>query len=107
MLLNLLENATRYSPPETEVAVSLDVQPDTVTVAVADHGPGIDVAYHERIFERFFRTPPDPAAGNIRGTGLGLAIARSLIEREDGSIWVESQPGSGSVFRFSLPRSET
>ena len=106
VLLNLLENATKYSPRGTEVVISLDIQPDNVTLGVADHGPGIDPSYHDRIFERFFRTPPDPAVGSTRGTGLGLAIARGLVEQNNGNIWVESQPGHGSTFKFSLPRLE-
>ena len=89
------------------MAVSLDIQADTVTFEVADHGPGIDPAYHDRIFERFFRMPPTPGVASTRGTGLGLAIARGLVEQNNGSIWVESEPGHGSAFRFSLPRIET
>ena len=104
VLLNLIENATKYARPNTTITVSLDTQPDTVTVTVRDQGPGIDPELHDRIFERFFRAPPSQRGSAARGTGLGLAIARGLIEQNNGTIWVESGEGAGSAFKFSLPR---
>lgn len=101
---NLLANAIKYSPDGGAVDVraesTLDVR--MVRVSVTDHGIGISPEGQARIFERFARTPEAVARG-IRGTGLGLAICRQIIELHGGAIGVESVPGQGSTFWFTVP----
>jgi signal transduction histidine kinase len=73
-----------------------------VTVSVIDRGLGLDAEQAERVFERFYRAG-DPVGGAPRGVGLGLFLCRRLIAAQGGRIWVESTPGMGSRFRFTLP----
>jgi signal transduction histidine kinase len=80
------------------VTVSAERTDDRVTVAVADNGPGVDESARERIFEIFERGGTD-----AEGTGIGLALCRRIVERHDGDIWVESPPGEGATFKFTLP----
>ena len=75
-----------------------------VIIAVQDHGAGIGEEEQGHIFERFYRTPTQGNT-NIEGLGLGLYIAREIVIQEGGRMWLESQPGSGSTFYFSLPLS--
>ncbi|QEH39966.1 ATP-binding protein [Chitinophaga sp. XS-30] len=101
VLVNLLTNAIRYSPAGGEV--ELDVQPsgkDKLVFSVRDHGKGIDPAFSRKVFERFFQVP---GSDDGKGSGLGLAIAKEFIEAQGGAIGVESAPGKGSRFWFSLP----
>lgn len=101
VLINLIENAIKYSPSGAEVLVTLRVAEEHVVLEVRDWGIGIPAEHHERIFERFYRVDAGRAR-NEGGTGLGLAIARHLVERMGGTIEVESEPGEGSTFRVSL-----
>src|SRR6185436_19572690 len=98
---NLLENATRHA--EHTVVVTVDAPDGRVTLAVADDGPGIPEAEHERIFERFTRLD---AARSARdgGAGLGLAIARELVQRHGGTIIVDPDHEPGARFVVTLPR---
>jgi len=98
VLNNLLTNAIRYSPEGGTITLEAGSQPGVILFAVSDNGPGIEKGYQAKIFDRYFRIP-----GNRQGTGLGLAISREFIEAHDGSIGVESTPGQGSRFWFSLP----
>lgn len=101
VLVNLLTNAIRYSTPGN--AVTLDVSltgKGTLQFSVQDHGKGIAPAYRSKVFERFFRVP---GSEDNKGSGLGLAIAKEFIEAQGGTIGVESAPGEGSRFWFSLP----
>ncbi|MCL4369630.1 MAG: ATP-binding protein [Chloroflexi bacterium] len=100
VLTNLITNALKYSPPETEVLVAARAEKREVVVSVTDWGVGISPESLPHIFERFYR-----AEGNRRtaGLGLGLYIARMLVEAQQGRIWVESELGKGSSFHFSLP----
>lgn len=98
VLINLLTNAIRYSPAQSEVEVHVETANDTVSFLVKDFGQGIDSRYTGKIFERYFRIP----GGNKEGTGLGLAISKEFIEAQGGKIWVESIPGTGSTFGFRL-----
>ncbi|HOO78215.1 MAG TPA: ATP-binding protein [bacterium] len=103
VILNLLENAFRYTPPEGTVTVSVSKNGrEWVVTEVADTGSGIAAANLERVFDRFFTTVPRDRERGF-GSGLGLAIARRIIEKHAGTIEVESAPGKGSVFRFRLP----
>jgi two-component system phosphate regulon sensor histidine kinase PhoR len=103
VLSNLLDNAVKYCPEGASVVVGAACEAGGVRVSVADDGPGIDPTHLTRLFERFYRVD----AGRSRelgGTGLGLAIVKHLVEAMAGTVGVESAPGSGSCFFFTLPR---
>lgn len=99
VLMNLLENAVKYTPEGTPLELSAAVKGTDVLVELADRGPGIRPGEEERIFEKFVR-------GDARdgGVGLGLTICRAIITAHGGRIWAENRPGGGAVFRFTLPR---
>jgi two-component system sensor histidine kinase KdpD len=97
----LLDNALRYSPPGSPVTISAEQRSEKIVVSVIDRGAGIEEQEQSRIFEKFYRGRE--WRDQVSGTGLGLSIARGIIEAHGGKIWVASQPGSGSVFSFSLP----
>ncbi|HEY7063788.1 MAG TPA: ATP-binding protein [Chloroflexota bacterium] len=101
VLSNLLENALKYTPPGTPIRVAARVEGDALAVEVADQGPGIPPAALPRLFEKFYRAASGP--GQPVGTGLGLAVARGLVEAHGGRLDVESAPGAGTTFRFTLP----
>lgn len=103
VLLNLLENATRYTPPGSDIEVSARVQGDALVVAVADRGPGVAAAEKELVFEKFYRGEQSRAA---RGAGLGLTICRAVVLLHGGRMWVEDRSGGGARFCFSLPLDE-
>jgi PAS domain S-box-containing protein len=102
VLANLVENAIKYSPGGGEVEVRLAAQNASCVIDVVDHGLGIPSGEHERIFEKFYRLDPQQTKG-VGGSGLGLYICRELVERMDGRLSVESQPGEGSRFTVTLP----
>ncbi|HKV39380.1 MAG TPA: ATP-binding protein [Blastocatellia bacterium] len=105
MVLNLLDNAIKYTPPGGSVAATLCVESETVKMAVSDTGIGIPEEAASRIFQRFYRAEKARSrAGG--GSGLGLAIARWVAEAHRGSIGLETHPGYGSTFTVSLPRIE-
>jgi two-component system, OmpR family, sensor histidine kinase KdpD len=101
VLVHLLDNAAKYSPPGTPIHVTAELSDGEVVTAVADHGPGIDDMEQGLIFEKFYRGRNQRMI--IQGTGMGLAIAKAIIELHGGKIGVTSQIGHGSVFYFSLP----
>ena len=104
VVVNLVHNAVKFSPDGGVVAVRTETWGDDVVVSVQDHGVGVPRVAQDRIFERFYkadRTRQRPEPGG--GTGLGLAIARHVVEQHGGRIWVESEEGVGSTFRFALP----
>jgi two-component system, OmpR family, sensor histidine kinase KdpD len=106
VLLNLLENAAKYSPANQPIFVSADPRGDMLGISVADRGAGIDPLEQGMIFDKFYRgqTYRDPAQRNrVGGTGMGLAIARAIVTAHGGTIAVTSQIGHGSVFTFTLP----
>ncbi len=103
VLNNLLTNAVNYSHADTRVVVALDVAPESVTIRVRDQGQGIPKEDVPKLFRPFGRTRVRGTAGE-QSTGLGLAIARRIVEGHGGTIAVESKVGSGSEFRFALPR---
>jgi len=101
VLNNLIHNAIKFTPEGGIISVYAQVAGEDVQVCVADTGPGIPPEEHSRIFERFYKQDRARSKG---GTGLGLAIARHIVEGHGGRIWVESQPGQGATFCFTLPR---
>ncbi|MGQ0803021.1 MAG: sensor histidine kinase [Actinomycetota bacterium] len=109
VLVNLLTNAVKFSPPGSTIRVEARAERLEVVVSVADQGTGISSEDQRRIFDRFYQSNSSGADGNgsRRGTGIGLAIARRFTEVQGGRIWVESEPGHGSTFFFTLPLSRT
>lgn len=101
VLVNLVHNAVKFSREGGSVVVDVRRDGSEVVVAVADNGIGIPRADRPRIFERFYKV--DRARVRGGGTGLGLAIARHVVEGHGGRIWVESEEGVGSTFRFAIP----
>ncbi len=102
VLSNLVSNAAKYSPAGTPIAIEASADKRMCTISVADAGPGIPAAEQARIFERFYRVDNGTTRAT-GGVGLGLYIARELVESMGGRLWVASEPGRGSTFRFSLP----
>jgi two-component system sensor histidine kinase KdpD len=100
VLINLLENALKYTPPGSPIEVSATVSSAEVQVAVADRGPGIPAGDVERVFDKFYR---GQGTSGSQGAGLGLAICRAIIEAHGGRIWAEARPNGGAVFCFTLP----
>jgi two-component system phosphate regulon sensor histidine kinase PhoR len=102
LLVNLLHNAIKFSPPGAHVTVGAQAADGVVTVTVADEGMGIPAADLDRVFERFYKVDKARQRG-MGGTGLGLSIARHIVEGHGGRIWVESEEGRGATFFFTLP----
>ena len=100
VLINLLENAAKYTPKEAPIEIAARESDGAVTVEVADRGPGIPRELVEKIFEKFYRLPREGASG---GAGLGLAICRGIVEAHGGRISVHDRVGGGAVFRFTIP----
>jgi len=101
VIVHLLDNAAKYSPPGSPIHITSELRGAEVITNVADHGPGIDDLEQEMIFEKFYRGRNQRMI--IQGTGMGLAIAKAIIDLHGGKIGVTSQVGRGSVFHFSLP----
>ncbi len=102
VLVNLVENAVKYSPDGGLVELHVAPVDGRVRFAVRDRGLGIPASEHDRIFEKFFRLDPNLSRG-VGGTGLGLYISNEIVRRMGGRIRVESEPGHGSTFSFELP----
>jgi two-component system, NtrC family, sensor histidine kinase KinB len=100
ILTNLLENAIKYSPSASQIAVGGDLDGDWVHLWIQDNGPGIPASEHERIFDKFSRLEDNNLS---KGFGLGLTYCRLAVQAHGGRIWVESEPGKGSRFTFTLP----
>jgi signal transduction histidine kinase len=103
VLVNLLDNAMKYSRPGTQITISLNGEPgQSALVQVKDEGIGMSATDLARIGERFYRADKTRSRAE-GGSGLGLAIACSLVEAHGGRLWVESQEGQGTVVSFTLP----
>ncbi|MHC1742936.1 MAG: ATP-binding protein [Syntrophobacteraceae bacterium] len=104
VLVNLLANAVRYTPSGGHVWLRGERVGDWVHLKVQDNGPGVPREMQSRIFDKFVRLDQGEASG---GSGLGLAISKEIVRAHRGSIWLESEPGQGSTFTFSLPLATT
>jgi len=104
VMLNLLDNAIKFSHPDSPVVIAVEDQPHEVKVMVSDQGEGIPPHEKERIFERFYRVEKDRAKDGEEGFGLGLSIVKHLVEHHNGRLGVESELGRGATFFFTLPR---
>jgi two-component system sensor histidine kinase KdpD len=98
VLMNLLDNAVKYTPREAPLDLSASLKGNSLLVELADRGPGIPEGEEKRIFEKFVR-----GSATRGGIGLGLAICHTIISAHGGDIWAENRPGGGTVFRFTLP----
>jgi signal transduction histidine kinase len=97
VLNNLLGNAIKFTPEEGVVTVRKSSDNGNLLMTVSDTGPGLDQEQQKSIFEKFKQ------AGDHHGSGLGLAICKNLVELQNGKIWVESEPGKGANFKFTIP----
>ena len=102
VLTNLISNAVKFSPDGGEVLVAAHARDGEVEVAVADHGLGIPADALPHLFDKFYRVD-NRETRRIGGTGLGLALVKQIVEAHQGRVWVESEPGRGSRFAFTLP----
>ena len=105
VLVQLLENAAKYTPAGTPITISAEAIGSAVRISVADQGPGIDDLEQHLIFEKFYRGRDQRY--RVQGTGMGLAIAKAIVEAHHGTMDVTSQLGSGSVFHFTIPAEGT
>ena len=114
IVVNLLDNACKYTPEGGEIRVQAEVRADGqggtatdryILISVQDSGVGIPAEEQRKIFERFYRVE-NPLMVEAGGAGLGLTVAKALVEAHQGRIWVESEPGQGSTFRVALPVAE-
>jgi signal transduction histidine kinase len=101
VIFNLISNAVKFTPAGGAIEVDSSRVNGEVRVAVSDMGPGIAPQDRERIFDEFQQA--EAGLDQREGTGLGLAVSRRLVELHGGRIWVESEPGNGSTFVFTLP----
>ncbi|HEY0035645.1 MAG TPA: ATP-binding protein, partial [Longimicrobium sp.] len=99
VLSNLVGNAVKFTPQEGRVLVTTVAEDGEIRVSVADTGPGIPPEHLPHVFDRFWQARSTRRAG----AGLGLAIARGIVEAHGGAIGVESEPGRGTTFHFTLP----
>jgi signal transduction histidine kinase len=102
VLTNLVGNAIKFSPAGATVEIRATRASSALLVEVRDHGRGVPPEQLESIFERFHQVDKSDSRQK-GGTGLGLAISRRIIQQHDGRIWVDSTPGEGSTFRFTIP----
>src|SRR6267142_1972952 len=101
VLVHLLENAAKYSAPNTLIRITAEIKGGILTTSIADRGPGIDDFEQALVFEKFYRGRNQRV--QVHGTGMGLAICKAIVEAHGGRLGVTSQLGHGSVFYFSLP----
>jgi signal transduction histidine kinase len=103
VLDNLVGNAFKYTANGSQIELKASVAASVIEVTVSDDGEGIPVEYHQRIFDKFIQVHNDNDPSLRKGTGLGLAFCRLAVEAHGGHIWVDSAPGQGSAFTFTLP----
>jgi two-component system sensor histidine kinase KdpD len=100
VLVNLLENAAKYTPAGSAITVEAVIKSKDVEIAVSDNGPGLPPGLEQAIFEKFIRGTQESAKAGI---GLGLAICKAIVEAHQGRIWAENRPNGGARFAFTLP----
>jgi len=100
VLVNLLENASKYTPPGSKIMLAAEVVADQLSVSVSDNGPGLPLGREEAVFQKFTRGDRESATP---GVGLGLAICRAIVESHQGKIVAAHRPGGGARFTFTLP----
>jgi len=103
VLLNLLSNANKFSPTGSNITLRAREVGNRVAVEVEDSAPAITEEEKGKLFDPYYRGGDADESARIPGLGLGLAISKKLVELHQGSIWVESEPGKGNIFAFSLP----
>jgi two-component system, OmpR family, phosphate regulon sensor histidine kinase PhoR len=103
VVFNLLDNALKYSKEDPSIKINLQEKENTVVLTVTDNGIGIAAEYKDKVFEKFFRIPHGDTH-NAKGYGLGLSYAAQVIQKHNGTIEVESQPGIGTKFTITLPK---
>jgi two-component system sensor histidine kinase KdpD len=102
VLINLILNASKFSPPNTTIDLTSSLRSGAVRVTVADRGPGVPPEHAQRLFEPYYRAPATAGSGKD-GVGLGLSIVKSIVEAHNGGVGVENRRGGGARFWFSLP----
>ena len=100
VIMNLLDNSLKYSPPDTPLEIEAAVSDSWIEIRISDHGPGIPEEHRHQVFEKFFRLS---GTEGVRGTGLGLAISKGIVEAHQGKIWVENLSDGGAKFILALP----
>ena len=105
VVLNLVDNALKYSPADSSIEIQASSTNEELTVSVADHGIGIPATDMEKIFDKFYRV--QHGESSIPGTGLGLSICKSIVEAHGGKIWAGNRSEGGAVISFSLPLTKT
>jgi two-component system sensor histidine kinase KdpD len=103
VLINLIENATKYTPAQTPIDIAARAREGEIEIEIADRGPGVDKDNVERVFDKFYRV----REGEGGGVGLGLTICRGIVSAHVGRIWVEQRAEGGASFRFTLPLDPT
>jgi hypothetical protein len=103
VLYNLLSNAIKFTPEKGKIAIEINYGDQEITISVFDNGIGISSEEQDKLFKPFRQLDSD-SNRQYQGTGLGLALARNIIEMHGGQIWVESEAGRGSTFKFTLPQ---
>ena len=101
VMVNLLSNASKYCPDDSEIAIGVTVEDGRVRVSVADQGAGIPLEQRTELFRRFSR-PGEVEEGAQYGIGLGLSIVKAVVQAHGGQVGVEDRPGGGAVFWFTL-----
>jgi signal transduction histidine kinase len=102
VIRNLFSNAIKFNPEKGLIIIKSVKTENNIIVSIVDNGPGIDTRHQERMFA-ITATTPVQSSDIEQGSGLGLVICKDFIEKNDGKIWVESKPGAGSTFSFTLP----
>jgi len=102
VLVNLLDNAIKYTPAGSPLDIIATATDENLTIEVADRGPGLPPGREDKVFEKFYQTDP----GEGRGAGLGLAICQGIVRAHGGRIWAQNLPGAGVAFLFTLPLGE-
>jgi len=104
VLRNLLSNAIKFTKPSGTIVIKAENKLNSVVISVHDNGMGMDKATVDKLFNKGFTTV---GTSNEKGTGLGLQLTKDFIEKNNGRIWVESEPGKGTAFYFSLPEAHS